>query len=70
MLFQKNQFTPAATGSIYREPNEESVAAAKMVMDGAQVMPNALFFNAAGLRSYASRTRTYVATIGDHAFYE
>ena len=70
VLFQKNQFTPAATGSIYREPNEESVAAAKMVMDGAQVMPNALFFNAAGLRSYASRTRTYVATIGDHAFYE
>lgn len=70
VLFQKNQFTPAATGSIYREPNEESVAAAKMVLDGAQVLPNALFFNAAGLRSYASRTRTYVATIGDHAFYE
>lgn len=70
VLFQKNQFTPAASGSIYREPNEESVAAAKMVLDGAQVLPNALFFNAAGLRSYASRTRTYVATIGDHAFYE
>ena len=70
VLFQKNQFTPAASGSIYREPNEESVAAAKMVMDGAQVMPTALFFNAAGLKSYAARTRTYVATIGNHAFYE
>lgn len=70
VLFQKNQFTPAATGSIYREPNEESVAAAKMVMDGAQVLPTALFFNAAGLKSYAAKTRTYVATIGDHAFYE
>lgn len=70
VLFQKNQFTPAATGSIYREPNEESVAAAKMVMDGAQVLPTALFFNAAGPKSYAAKTRTYVATIGDHAFYE
>ena len=71
VLFQKNQFTPAASGSIYREPNEESVVAAMLVMDGAQVTPNALFFNAAGAtRSYAARNRTYVATIGDHAFYE
>ena len=70
VLFQKNQFTPAISGSIYREPNWESVVAAKLVLDGAQVMPDALFFNAAGLRSYASRTRTYVTTIGSHAFYK
>ena len=70
VLFQKNQFTPAASGSIYREPNWESVVAAKLVLDGAQVTPDALFFNAAGLRSYASRTRTYVTTIGNHAFYK
>ena len=71
VLFQKNQFTPASSGSIYREPNEESVVAAMLVLDGAQVMPEALFFNGAGAtRSYAARTRTYVATIGDHAFYK
>lgn len=71
VLFQKNQFSPAASGSIYHEPNEESVVAAMLVMDGAQVTPNALFFNAAGAtRSYAARNRTYVTTIGDHAFYE
>ena len=70
VLFQKNQFTPAASGSIYRDPNAESVIAAMLVLDGAQVTPDALFFNAAGARSYASRTRTYVATIGDHAFYK
>lgn len=71
VLFQKNQFSPAASGSIYREPNEESVVAAMLVMDGAQVTPNALFFNAAGAtRSYAARNRTYVTTIGDHAFYK
>lgn len=71
VLFQKNQFSPAASGSIYREPNEESVVAAMLVMDGAQVTPNALFFNAAGATSsYAARNRAYVTTIGDHAFYK
>lgn len=70
VLFQKNQFTPASSGSIYREPNEESVLAAMLVLDGAQVTPDALFFNATGTRSYAARTRTYVTTIADHAFYK
>lgn len=70
VLFQKNQFSPASSGSIYREPNAESVVAAKLVLDGAQVVPEALFFNGAGARSYASRNRTYVTTIGDHDFYK
>ena len=69
VLFQRNQFSPAATGSIYRTPNEASVVAAKLVMDGAVSLKNVLFFNAAGLNSYASRNRPYVATIGNHAFY-
>lgn len=67
VLFQKNQFTPAASGSIYREPNWESTLAAMLVMDGAEVT-DALFFNS--VRSRAPRGRTYVATIGDHAFYK
>lgn len=70
VLFQKNQFSPASSGSIYREPNAESVVAAKLVLDGAQVVPEALFFNGAGARSYASRNRAYVTTIGDHDFYK
>ena len=70
VLFQKNQFSPAASGSIYREPNWESMVAAMLVLDGAQVVPEALFFNGAGARSYASKHRTYVTTIGDHDFYK
>lgn len=70
VLFQKNQFSPAMSGSIYREPNAESVIAAKLVMDGAEVLENVLFFNRAGMNTYASRNRTYVATIGAHAFYK
>lgn len=70
VIFQKNQFTPARSGSIYRDPNSQSVIAAKLVLDGAEVMPDALFFNAAGVRSYAARNKTYVTTIGNHAFYK
>ena len=69
VLFQKNQFSPAMSGSIYRKPNEDSVIAAKMVMDGAVVLKYALFFNREGMDTYAARNRTYVATIGGHDFY-
>ena len=69
VLFQRNQFSPAISGSIYRDPNADSVVAAKLVMDGAVALENVLFFNRAGLNSYASRNRPYVATIGAHAFY-
>lgn len=69
VIFQKNQFSPASSGSIYREPNEESVIAAKLALDGAEALEDVLFFNRAGLRCYASKNRAYVATIGGHAFY-
>lgn len=70
VLFQKNQFSPAASGSIRRDPSEASVIAAKLVLDGAVVLKDALFFNAASLKnSYAARHRTYIATIGAHSFY-
>lgn len=69
VLFQKNQFSPAMSGSIYRTPGANSVIAAKLVLDGAVVLEDALFFNRAGMNTFASRNRTYVATIGAHAFY-
>ena len=68
VLNQKNQFSTASSLS-KRTPNSESVLAAKLVMDGAQVVPNALFFARAGLSCYASKNRPYVTTIGAHAFY-
>jgi len=69
VLFQRNQFTPAYSGSIYRAPNERSYIAAKLAMDGANTVSGALFFNRAGMSSYAARTKTYITTIGGHAFY-
>jgi N-acetylmuramoyl-L-alanine amidase len=70
VVFQKNQFSPASSGTIYRTPSAESVVAAKLVLEGAVALEKVLFFNRAGLTtSYAARNRTYVATIGAHAFY-
>ena len=69
VIFQKNQFSPAQSGSIYREPSEESIIAAKLVLDGAEVMEDALYFNRAGLSCWASRNRSLIATIGNHSFY-
>lgn len=69
VLFQKNQFSVVPSGAIYKDPTAESVIAAKLVMDGAVVLKNALFFNLAGMNTYASRNRPYVTTIGVVAFY-
>lgn len=70
VLFQKNQFSPAASGSIYRTPSESCVVAAKLVLEGVVVLENALFFNATSLKNtWASRNRPYITTIGGHVFY-
>ena len=69
VLHQKNQFSPIASGSINRTPNSGSVVAAKLVLEGVEIVPTALFFNMKGISCYASRNREYITTIGVHAFY-
>ncbi len=69
VIFQKNQFTPARTGSINRTPNAESVLAAKLCLDGAVALDNVLYFNQKGLRCWAAKNRPFVATIAGHNFY-
>ena len=71
VLAQKNQFTTYQSGKLaYRTPNENSVIAAKLVLDGGVVeeVKNALYFDSAA-SSWASRNRTCVAVIGGHRFY-
>lgn len=71
VLFQRNQFTPASSGSINRTPSEDAVIAAKLCLDGANTADNALYFvnPKTSPNSWASRNCTYVATIGAHAFF-
>lgn len=66
------QFTPVANGTIYNEPTEESVLAAKMVLDGARVAGDSLYFLAPTLTNnhWIIENREYVTTIGVHWFFK
>jgi N-acetylmuramoyl-L-alanine amidase len=64
------QFSPVRSGSINKEPNAESVVAAKLCLDGAREAGNSLFFNGVGMTCWASRNRSLVTTIGNHSFYD
>lgn len=71
VLAQKNQFTTYQSGKLaYRTPNENSVIAAKLVLDGGVVeeTKGATHFDSSG-NSWASRHKTCVAVIGGHRFY-
>ena len=65
------QFHPTENGAIYEEPNELSVVAAKICLEGYELVGDSLFFvnPEIGVTGWFASTRTYVATIGDHAFY-
>lgn len=65
------QFTPTANGMIYKEPTAESVLAAKLVLDGARVAGDSLYFLAPHLTDnhWIMENREFVATIGGHWFY-
>lgn len=71
VIYQRGQFTPVSNGSIKLTPNAESIIAAKLCLDGANTVGNALYFinPRYSPNSWASRNRPYVATIGAHAFY-
>ena len=69
VVFQKNQFTPVKNGTINLTPNEESIVAAKLCLEGAVVLPTALWFNRANGKSWASKHKEYITTIAGHDFY-
>ena len=65
------QFTPTANCTIYNEPTESAVIAAKLALDGAQVVGGSLFFlnKAKATSRWIIDNCDYVATIGAHSFY-
>lgn len=66
------QFLKESNTKIFREPNEESWLAAKLVMEGYVTAPDCLYF--ASVRKinscWAAKHRTYYGSIGDHAFWQ
>ena len=65
------QFSPTANGTIYQEPSEEAVAAAKMALDGADVVADCCYFLNPDISSdgWFERNCNYYTTIGSHKFY-
>lgn len=65
------QFQPVANGTIYDAPTEESVLAAKLVLEGARAAGDSLYFLAPDLTNnhWIMHNREFVVTIGCHWFY-
>ncbi len=65
------QFEPVANGTIYNEPTEQSVLAAKLVLSGTEVVPGCLYFFNPSLSQglWIRQNRSYYTTIGCHMFY-
>ncbi len=65
VIFQPNQF-PGATNAT---PSENSVLAARLCLEGANVAPTAYYFNGVGKDCWAARNKALITVIGGHAFY-
>ena len=65
VIYSPNQF-PGATNAT---PNVQSVLAARLCLEGANVVPEALYFNGVGKSCWASRNKALIKVIGGHAFY-
>lgn len=65
------QFEPVRNGTIYLEPTEESILAAKLCLSGANVIGDSIYFLAPALAQnfWIVENREYIATIGCHDFY-
>ena len=71
VIFQYNQFSVVDSGAIYLEPNEMSIIAAKLCLEGYNTVEDSKFFlnpeTASSL--WFRENRTFVITIEDHDFY-
>ena len=65
------QFEPAQNGTIYNEPTDESLLAAKLCMDGASTAGDSLFFlnPSSSTNFWMMESCVFVTTIGNHQFY-
>lgn len=65
------QFEPTSIGTIYDPPTDTSVLAAKMCLEGADVVGGCMYFFAPALSkgTWIVKNCTYYTTIGCHRFY-
>lgn len=65
------QFSVTESSIIYEEPNDESLAAAKMCLEGFNIVDDSIYFvnPDIGASSWFTNTRVFVSSIGEHDFY-
>jgi N-acetylmuramoyl-L-alanine amidase len=74
VIFDKRygvQFSPTSNGTIYNTPNEESIIAAKICLEGYSISDKIIYFvnPKKAPNSWVVKNRPHFATIGNHAFY-
>ncbi len=65
------QFTPAANGSLYNAPTDESIIAAKICLEGFTLSDRILFFMNpdTAVSAWISKNRVFAFEVGNHSFY-
>lgn len=71
VVFQPGQFDVVRAGTIYRNPTEEAIAAAKLCLEGVNTVGESLFFINPAISSATWFDTNFdrVAEIGDHVFF-
>ena len=71
VIFQPGQFDVVPSGTIYNQPRERAVIAAKLCLEGYNTVGASRWFvnPEIGQTSWFDMYRTYEVTIGDHLFY-
>lgn len=66
------QFEPTANGTVYNDPTEQSILAARMVLSGTRTAGDSLYFFAPALSqgTWIRENCAYVETIGAHMFFQ
>lgn len=70
VLYAKGQFTVVKRSSFWKlTPDDSCYMAAKLAMDGAEVVPGAMYYCTKGLVSWISKNCPLLYTINNHDFY-
>mgnify|MGYP002644323189 CR=1 FL=1 len=71
VVYQGSQFQPVSNGTIYDAPASSSLVAAKLCLEGTDVVGESLYFFSPALSAgrWIVSNATYYTTIGGHQFY-
>lgn len=66
------QFTPVANGYVYKDPTDESIFAAKIILEGYRMNDEVIYFVDTKIspNSWVERNNTFVFKIGCHSFFK